>query len=286
MIDNSIQPYKSEFNYFLNNYRNNMAHSWIFHGPKASGKHQFLISFLKEIYKKQNNFEQYVYEINDEQNLALIEDVRLLINQANLTNSSDSNHKTFVVIKNLEFLNKNSITALLKTIEEPPKNTIIILMTHNLKMIPKTIKSRCAKMRFNPFETNIFGQVNDKVSSENYEICNGQPEILKILNSKDGSEVKNEVIKILSSHTFDYIVYENLYTNISKDFDYYFPVIINIIFLDLKNKFKKSIENLKKKKILKYLDFLKSNFNKNLFIDKKKNLHLIFREYFNLELNK
>ncbi len=286
MIDKSAQPYKYELNYFLNNYRNKMAHSWIFHGPKASGKYTFLVNFFKEIFKKQNNYEQYVYEINDEQNLAFVEDIRLLINQANLTNSSDLNYKTFLVIKNLEFLNKNSITALLKTIEEPPKNTVIILITHNLKIIPKTIKSRCAKIKFNPFDTDIFKQVNDKISRENQIICNGQPEIFKILNSKDGNEVKNEVIKILSCQEFDYLVYENLYTSISKDFDYFFPVIINIIFLDLKNKFKRSLEILKKKKILDYFDFLKSNFNKNLFIDKKKNLHLIFREYFNLELNK
>ena len=82
----------------------------------------------------------------------MIDDVRKLINQCNLTNSVDGINKTFLVINNLELLNKNSIIALLKTIEEPPPNTVLILITHNLKLIPQTIQSRCIKIKFNPYK--------------------------------------------------------------------------------------------------------------------------------------
>ena len=80
--------------------------------------------FFKKIYDKKN-YAQFVYEINGDDNLALIDDVRKIINQSFLTNSIN-NSKTFLVIKNLELLNINSKNALLKTIEEPPNNTILI----------------------------------------------------------------------------------------------------------------------------------------------------------------
>ena len=45
--------------------------------PKVLESHCFLITFSK-IYDKKN-YDQFVYEINGDQNLALIEDVRKLL---------------------------------------------------------------------------------------------------------------------------------------------------------------------------------------------------------------
>ena len=82
--------------------------------------------FIKKIYKSKN-FVQNVFEINDDENPSLIEEIRTLINQTLLTNSNNSKFKSFVIINNLELLNFNSSNALLKIIEEPPSNTIIFL---------------------------------------------------------------------------------------------------------------------------------------------------------------
>ena len=56
----------------------------------------------------------------------------------------------------METLNINCISALLKTIEEPPENTVIIVLTHNLRNIPKTIQSRCIKLNLTPLIVNYF----------------------------------------------------------------------------------------------------------------------------------
>ena len=99
----------------------------------------------------------------------MIDDVRKLITQSNLTNSVDRTNKTFLVINNLELLNKNSVIALLKTLEEPPPDTVLILITHNLKLIPKTIKSRCIKVKFNPYKLFDNNHKND-TEKENFLI--------------------------------------------------------------------------------------------------------------------
>ena len=216
----------------------------------------------------------------------MIDDVRKLINQSNLTNSVDGINKTFLIINNLELLNKNSIIALLKTFEEPPPNTVLILITHNLKLIPQTIKSRCIKIKFNPYKLLGNNFKNEK-DSENIIISDGYPNIYNLLLTKDGDLIKAEVKKILDLETLEYFDFETFYLKISKNFDVFFPLIINIIFFTLKVCFKSNVCDLNKKlKILTFLDFVKKNFRKGFFLDNKKALFLIFNEYFSLELNK
>jgi DNA polymerase III delta prime subunit len=48
-----------------------------------------------------------------------------------------------VVIEGAENMNHNAANALLKTLEEPGKFTLIILVSHNLQKIIPTIRSRC-----------------------------------------------------------------------------------------------------------------------------------------------
>ena len=281
----NIDEYKLELDYLINNYKQKIHHSWIFHGPKGSGKSMFLDYFFKKIYDKKN-YAQFVYEINGDDNLALIDDVRKIINQSFLTNSIN-NSKTFLVIKNLELLNINSKNALLKTIEEPPNNTILILITHNFKLIPKTIKSRCIKIKFNPYKSIIYKNIEKDTDEENFKIGNGQPQVIKDLVSEDGKFVKNELINLLQKKELDFLEFEKLYTRISKSYDQFFPIIINTIFYILKSKFRKNLQNLKiNRLIIVYLDFLNNNFKKKFQLDKKKSLHLILSEYFYLGLNK
>jgi DNA polymerase-3 subunit delta' len=281
----NIDEYKLELDYLINNYKQKIHHSWIFHGPKGSGKSMFLDYFFKKIYDKKN-YAQFVYEINGDENLALIDDVRKIINQSFLTNSIN-NSKTFLVIKNLELLNINSKNALLKTIEEPPNNTILILITHNFKLIPKTIKSRCIKIKFNPYKSIIYKNIKKDTYEENFKIGNGQPQVIKDLVSEDGKFVKNELINLLQKKELDFLEFEKLYTRISKSYDQFFPIIINTIFYILKNKFRKNLQNLNiNRLIIVYLDFLNNNFKKKFQLDKKKSLHLILSEYFYLGLNK
>ncbi len=153
MRDLDIYGHINEFNQLLNAYKKKFPHSWIFFGPKGSGKYKILLEFIKNIYKNNKSYLQNIFEINGNDDCALIDDVRRIISQTSLTNSSDSDLKSFFIINNAEFLNFNSLNALLKTIEEPPKNTIIIIITNNLKKIPKTITSRCMHLYFNPMNS-------------------------------------------------------------------------------------------------------------------------------------
>lgn len=54
------------------------------------------------------------------------------------------------IIDPAERLNVNSANSLLKTLEEPPGNALIILLTENAGMLLSTVRSRCQLIRFAP----------------------------------------------------------------------------------------------------------------------------------------
>lgn len=59
------------------------------------------------------------------------------------------------IIDQAEKLNKHSSNALLKTLEEPPPDIVIILVTSNIRTIQPTILSRCNLIKFSPLSDNF-----------------------------------------------------------------------------------------------------------------------------------
>ncbi|MDR2200771.1 MAG: hypothetical protein LBN94_01515 [Puniceicoccales bacterium] len=81
----------------------------------------------------------------DKSNGIRIESIRELINDVQKTPHSAD--RKVVVIFDGHRLNKNAAEALLKTLEEPPSDTIIFLTTPSKNFFPPTIVSRCALYR-------------------------------------------------------------------------------------------------------------------------------------------
>ena len=75
-----------------------------------------------------------------------IEQVRNLIKF--LSRSTYSKDLKIVFIDNVEYLNLNSSNALLKSLEEPSKNTFFFIIHNDASAIIDTIKSRCIQFKF------------------------------------------------------------------------------------------------------------------------------------------
>lgn len=54
------------------------------------------------------------------------------------------------VVDSLDEMNVSGMNALLKTLEEPPNNALLILISHSTQPILPTIRSRCQVLRFYP----------------------------------------------------------------------------------------------------------------------------------------
>jgi len=68
-----------------------------------------------------------------------------------------------IIIEPAELMNKSSSNALLKTLEEPPRGTILILVSHKPGLLIPTIISRCQEVSFKPIKPEECGKSVDPV---------------------------------------------------------------------------------------------------------------------------
>lgn len=88
--------------------------------------------------------------------------------------------KKIIIIDEVHMLSASAFNALLKTIEEPPKNVILFLCTTEVYKVPKTIVSRCQKFVF------------EAVSQD--EIVNG----LKKAKTHHSIDIEDEALEIIA----------------------------------------------------------------------------------------
>ena len=99
-----------------------------------------------------------------------IKQIRDLI--INLNKSSFNDKPRFVLIDNIEFLNLNSINALLKTLEEPSENVFFILINHDSKNLLPTIKSRCLEFKISLSNKNCIDTINTLLNDDIFNFVN------------------------------------------------------------------------------------------------------------------
>ncbi|MBU2511953.1 DNA polymerase III subunit delta' [bacterium] len=88
--------------------------------------------------------------------------------------------KRIILVKDANRLNQEAANSFLKILEEPPLNTLIILMTLDETLLLETILSRCQKIQFAPLTKNNLKRILDKDYSINEE------EIELVLNYSKG----------------------------------------------------------------------------------------------------
>ena len=101
----------------------------------------------------------YLIDVNLDKKNIDINQIRTLIN--NLNKSSFNSKPRFVLIDNIEYLNINSINALLKILEEPNKHIYFILI-HNNKKILSTLLSRCINFKIS-LDNQKIKEINDSL---------------------------------------------------------------------------------------------------------------------------
>ena len=85
----------------------------------------------------------YIPDLDEKQNIIeiKIDTIRDLKNK--LQTKTFNKTQRVVIIDSADSLNKSSFNALLKLLEEPPSQTLIIIISHNVRNLPDTILSRC-----------------------------------------------------------------------------------------------------------------------------------------------
>ncbi len=71
-----------------------------------------------------------------------------------------------VIVDEADTMNPFAANAFLKTLEEPPKDSLIILISSNPERLPDTIRSRCSKINFTPLSHEACRKVIKTVRSQ------------------------------------------------------------------------------------------------------------------------
>ena len=141
---------------------NKITHAYLFAGPRGTGKTSIAKIFAKTINcenlenLKPCNKCQSCEQFNNKQTVDIIEidaasnngveEIREIKNKVNLV-PTNGKYKVYI-IDEVHMLTTAAFNAMLKTLEEPPKNVIFILATTEPHKIPLTILSRCQRYDF------------------------------------------------------------------------------------------------------------------------------------------
>lgn len=88
------------------------------------------------------------------------------------------------VIDNAETMNQSAANAFLKTLEEPPDQSVIILISSIPDLVPLTIRSRCHAVHFSPLPVKEMGRLleNHTKASEDSQQRSRQAMLLGLLS--------------------------------------------------------------------------------------------------------
>ncbi len=141
-----------------------LAHAYLFSGIEGIGKCTAAVAFAKALNclthaddfcdncvscrKTEKQLHPDFFFIEPEKNIIKIEQVRDI--QKKIIFKPMEGRKKVVIIDQAEKLNLHAANCLLKTLEEPPDDTVLILVASTAPPLLPTILSRCQSIRFAP----------------------------------------------------------------------------------------------------------------------------------------
>lgn len=145
-----------------------ISHAYIFYGEKGSGKKTLADLFSRTLQCERHGTEpcnectsckqalnrnqpDIIYVTHDKPAIISVEEIRRQVNNDVAVKPYASDRKVYI-IDEAEKMNVQAQNALLKTLEEPPAYTTILLLTTNLEALLTTIRSRCVTLSLKPVQ--------------------------------------------------------------------------------------------------------------------------------------
>lgn len=197
-------------------------HAALIIGGSGIGK-KSLAKSIGESLLNVGSLDDYPYSlvISPEGKSISIESVRQMEHFLSLKVPNNKSPNRAVLIEDSENLTHEAQNALLKTLEEPPKDTVILMTLSNLNQLLPTIRSRAQKLYItSPDEAslrNFYKSTIPEVFNQAYLISGGLPGLLSALISSDDHPLKlatAEARSILSKNLYERSL---LINNLAKD---------------------------------------------------------------------
>ena len=200
---------------------NHLSHAYIFTGQDGVGKTLLAKEFSKAIsctenkddscnlchncirIEKNNHPDIYWIDIEEKAKFIKIENIRNLQHSVRLS-PVESDYKIFI-IKEADRMNEEASNCLLKTLEEPSGDTILILVSDAPARLLPTIRSRCRQMAFPVPERSLaLNWLQVMISDDTQAVAcldemGGRPLAAKALFEQDGLALRRHCDEALTS---------------------------------------------------------------------------------------
>lgn len=203
--------------------KNNMiSHAYIFCGNKGSGRKTTANAFAKAVnclspingnscgkcpsciqFESRNNPDVFYVKATKTISIS-VDDVReQIVNEVKIKPYSYK-RKIFIIDK-ADTMTVQAQNALLKTLEEPPKYVLIILIAENTENFLPTVLSRCVMMKFSPVSVNLIKNylINNYSMNEDDAVFYSEystgsiGEAIRLSNDENFYQMRNDIISCL-----------------------------------------------------------------------------------------
>jgi DNA polymerase-3 subunit delta' len=197
----------------LNRFIEAPSHAILLAGPAGGGK-TTTARMLAEAILDIEDFDSYPYGLtisrNIDKKLIMIDDARKLESFLSLKVLNKKTINRIVIIEEAHKLSLPAQNALLKTMEEPPNGSLLILTTNSEQNLLPTVRSRLQVVHIHkPDKADLranFAQISEPRFNQIYSISGGLPGLLHALvNDEEHPLIEATKIarQILSGTTYD-----------------------------------------------------------------------------------
>lgn len=131
-------------------------------------------------------YENELYEalgIEGKSGVIAVSEAKAILDKLSLT-AVEGGYRS-VVIYLPEKMNQAAANSLLKMVEEPPENTLFLMVTHEPEKVLRTIYSRCLFMRILPLSKDELSRVHPRESGEESVMLDIFSDLMSALASRD-----------------------------------------------------------------------------------------------------
>ena len=184
---------------------------WMLCGPRGIGKATLAYKIAKQVYGNVGDFFiiDLAHNLDDRGNLKpdakmiSVNTVRNMIDRMQM--SSMSGQWRVILIDAVDELTVAAENAILKLLEEPPQQTLFLLVTHQLSNVLPTVRSRARVEKMHPLTTSELRELcvkfmpDTEISSEILKLSNGSFGKIANLKATGGDIVYEELLNVLQN---------------------------------------------------------------------------------------
>jgi len=251
------------------------SHALMLVGPQGSGKQhvaQYICKELLGIDANQTDYHPYLNKITPEEKTTTISQVREAQKLLNLKVPGQVDIKRVLLFVNAHTMTVEAQNAILKSLEEPPKDTVIILTSTSEQQLLPTIVSRVQTIQILPLSNDQLSIISK--DQKLLSIAGGRPGLLKSLTSGEKSELTDSIEsakQFLLSDSYERLIKANSLLNKREEIELLIDALLTVSTAAMKSsagKDKKTVNSwrMRVKQIHDAQKYLQQNVSPKLII--------------------